>query len=216
MGATKRLAEIYLQSLSGNHWPLPLPRGTTAWGRSSCRAVWQCARLVRQRRADLQATDRGRRAGHGDASRNDALLHDDPRSSRPVCCRVPRKEEAVRFWWVDMVAADQIVDLARQLIELSPVSDRMRTLKSSRRDPSRRKTSGGNSHTTPRTSCPRVIPRSCALSARATPYALVQEQMVELEAGLLRSDAIELKLLLQGLVTEYRPAPSARRSRTAA
>jgi hypothetical protein len=40
--------------------------------------------------------------------------------------------------------------------------------------------------------------------------------MEELEAGLFRSDTIELKLLLQSLVTEYRPRLPVRRTRTVA
>ena len=43
------------------------------------RALRQRARLVRQRHPDLPPPDRARRAGHGHAPRDDALLHDDSR-----------------------------------------------------------------------------------------------------------------------------------------
>ena len=47
------------------------------------RALRQRARQPRQRRADVLPPDRRRRSGHGHRPRDDALLHDDPRSREP-------------------------------------------------------------------------------------------------------------------------------------
>ena len=68
MGATKRVAEQIVQEVAETHRP-QLRRG----------AVRQRARQPRQRGADLPAADPERRAGHGDASRDAPLLHDDSR-----------------------------------------------------------------------------------------------------------------------------------------
>ena len=68
MGASKRLAEIYLQAMSQKS-RTPLRRG----------ALRQRARLGRQRVADLQRTDCRRRADHRHPPRDASLLHDHSR-----------------------------------------------------------------------------------------------------------------------------------------
>ena len=67
MGATKRLAEIYLQALSAKH-----PARNPVHGRP----VWERAGIVGQRGAHLHPANRRRRAGDGDASRHGPVFHD--------------------------------------------------------------------------------------------------------------------------------------------
>ena len=68
MGACKRVAELYVQSLAGRS-PTPIRH----------RAVRQRAGFGRQRGAAVPPADRRRRAGDGHRSRDAPLLHDHSR-----------------------------------------------------------------------------------------------------------------------------------------
>ena len=87
MGASKRVAELAVLSVGG--------RERAAVRRGPLR---QRARQPRQRGADVLPPDRRGRTGHGHRPRDDALLHDDPRSRQPRAAgrRDGRQAQGVR------------------------------------------------------------------------------------------------------------------------
>ena len=79
LGATKRFAEMYCQALDAD---FARRAASAARDAADCGAFRQCARLERLGRSEVQAADRGGRAGDRHASRHGALLHDHPGSVR--------------------------------------------------------------------------------------------------------------------------------------
>ena len=81
--------------------------------------VRQRPRLGRQRRADLPAPARARRAADGHPPRHDPLLHDHPRGGLADPRRGRRIGRAGDLFVLDMGEPVRIMDLARDLIRLS-------------------------------------------------------------------------------------------------
>jgi len=108
MGATKRLAEIYLQSLTRHSRTKP--------------SSWQCDLAMSwdppAASFPILKANRPRRPGQSDPPGDDSLLHDHP-GSVGLVLQSATQGVGGEIFVLDMGNPVKIVDLARQLIELS-------------------------------------------------------------------------------------------------
>ena len=120
LGATKRFAELYCQSLDAN-----LARHAAADKAPMRLIVVRFGNVLASQRlgcAEVQGADRGRWAGDGHASRHGALFHDHSRSLRTGHHRVQsrdRRRSDYSVYVLNMGQPVKIVDLAERMIRLS-------------------------------------------------------------------------------------------------
>jgi FlaA1/EpsC-like NDP-sugar epimerase len=211
MGATKRLAEVFLQSLSGNHWPSPRLASSVAspFGRNGHRTKFMAVRfgnVLGSSGSVIPAFKEQIAAGgpvmvtHPDITRYFMTIPE----AVGLVLQSATQGQGGEIFVLDMGQPMKIVDLARQLIELSglrPDEDieiRFVGLRPGEKLFEELSHRGENL-------LPTTHPKIMRFVSRPMPFALIQDQVQELEEGLGRWDASELRLALQSCVHEYRP-----------
>lgn len=223
MGASKRLAEMFLQSFSANRLPVPPPDGT---GHD-----WRLASLATRNGHDgtkFMAVRFGNVLGSSGSVI--PTFKEQIAAGGPVTVTHPEVTryfmtipEAVglvlqsatqgnggEIFVLDMGKPVRIADLARQLIELSglrPGHDiEIRFVGLRPGEKLYEELSYRGEHLLP-TSHSKIM----RFVSRPTPFALIQHQLLQLEERLPERDLLVWRALLRGLVPEYRPesAPTA-------